>query len=35
MIEFLVAFILILGISMSGFRRIKLLNSGFALQYWP
>jgi len=32
MIEFLVAFILILGISMSGFRRIKLLNSGFALQ---
>lgn len=32
MIEFLVAFILILGISMSGFRRVKLLNSGFALQ---
>lgn len=32
MFEFLVAFILICGIMMSGFRRAKLLNLGYALQ---
>lgn len=32
MVELLVAFILISGILMSGFRRIKLLNKGFSLQ---
>jgi hydrogenase-4 component E len=32
MFEFLVAFILISGIMMSGFRRAKLLNFGYAMQ---
>jgi hydrogenase-4 component E len=32
MFEFLVAFILISGIMMSGFRRAKLLNMGYAMQ---
>lgn len=32
MFEFLVAFILISGIMMSGFRRAKLLNLGYAIQ---
>jgi hydrogenase-4 component E len=32
MFEFLVAFILISGIMMSGFRRAKLLNLGYAMQ---
>jgi hydrogenase-4 component E len=32
MYEFLVAFIIITGIMMSGFRRAKLLNEGYAVQ---
>ena len=32
MYEFLVAFIIITGIMMSGFRRAKLLNEGYAIQ---
>lgn len=32
MLEFLVAFILIIGILMSGFRRASLLNYGYAIQ---
>jgi len=32
MVEVLVSFILISGIAMSGFRRVNLLNRGFALQ---